>query len=349
MEYKGEEPETCGNHLEGNDKYYSESTEVFSDECVPSMYCPHSGFSVWKEVDNEAEIGSKGSNTINEFPSTSLLSGLSASNATLEASADGFDSKVPVSGIPEKSVGSQSDNINSHMFVKTVDFNSTELPSALSTSVNSSSLSRKSRRKTSNFSAGELDHASINSSISNFKNLHGVSESSTCADFVDETCGYGLDVPNNSYKFGGGMAFDSEFLPPNGTAPSMKASNLSTMGSNQNGGSLVMESKMSGSQLSRVSEDHLYSIRREHCASSVKSSMAGSIHTVEAGTPENASNGLKTSMRKVALQLRVPKLSKPRTSGATSQGVFPFEMFIKLYNWEKVVLRPCGLVNCGNR
>ncbi|KAK9136113.1 hypothetical protein Syun_015443 [Stephania yunnanensis] len=303
--YKGEEPETCGNHLEGNVKYYSESTEVFSDECVPSI--------------------------------TSLLSGLSASNATHEASADGSDSNASVSGIPEKSVGSQSDDINSHTFVKTTDFNSTKLPLALSTSVNSSLLSRKSRRKISNCSAGELDFVSINSSTSNFKNFNGISESSTCADFVD----------NNSSMFGGGMAFD-------GTASSMKASNLSTMGSNQNGGSLVMESEISGSRLSSVSEDHFYSSRREHCASSVKSSMADSICTVEAVTPEiaisspNASNGLKTSTRKVALQLKVPKLSKQRTLGAINQGVFPFEMFTKLYNWEKVVLRPCGLVNCGN-
>lgn len=31
------------------------------------------------------------------------------------------------------------------------------------------------------------------------------------------------------------------------------------------------------------------------------------------------------------------------------QGIFPYELFVKLYNWNKLELRPCGLINCGNR
>ncbi|KAK6130719.1 hypothetical protein DH2020_035536 [Rehmannia glutinosa] len=30
------------------------------------------------------------------------------------------------------------------------------------------------------------------------------------------------------------------------------------------------------------------------------------------------------------------------------EGSFPYELFVKLYNWNKVELRPCGLKNCGN-
>ncbi|GAB2271416.1 ubiquitin-specific protease [Dionaea muscipula] len=31
-----------------------------------------------------------------------------------------------------------------------------------------------------------------------------------------------------------------------------------------------------------------------------------------------------------------------------SKGLFPYELFVKLYNWNKVELQPCGLINCGN-
>lgn len=31
------------------------------------------------------------------------------------------------------------------------------------------------------------------------------------------------------------------------------------------------------------------------------------------------------------------------------QGLFPYELFVKLYNWNKVELQPFGLTNCGNR
>lgn len=32
-----------------------------------------------------------------------------------------------------------------------------------------------------------------------------------------------------------------------------------------------------------------------------------------------------------------------------SQSLFPYELFVKLYNWNKVELQPFGLTNCGNR
>uniref|UniRef100_A0A5B7AGH3 ubiquitinyl hydrolase 1 n=1 Tax=Davidia involucrata TaxID=16924 RepID=A0A5B7AGH3_DAVIN len=70
----------------------------------------------------------------------------------------------------------------------------------------------------------------------------------------------------------------------------------------------------------------------------------------------NASNGLKTSMWKVVDQLRSSKLSRHYPLGVGSEitgrynnkGLFPYELFVKLYHWNKVELRPCGLINCGN-
>ncbi|XP_059459905.1 ubiquitin carboxyl-terminal hydrolase 16 [Corylus avellana] len=70
----------------------------------------------------------------------------------------------------------------------------------------------------------------------------------------------------------------------------------------------------------------------------------------------NARNGLRTSVRKVVDQFRGSKLSKhyPLGDGCevagryTDKGLFPYEVFVKLYNWNKVELRPCGLINSGN-
>ncbi|KAH9606008.1 hypothetical protein KSS87_009493 [Heliosperma pusillum] len=68
--------------------------------------------------------------------------------------------------------------------------------------------------------------------------------------------------------------------------------------------------------------------------------------------PQTASGpvGLKASMLKVFEQLRTPRSSK-QVDGAGRNGekaVFEYDLFVKLYHWNKVELRPCGLINCGN-
>ncbi|KAJ8445096.1 hypothetical protein Cgig2_029468 [Carnegiea gigantea] len=59
---------------------------------------------------------------------------------------------------------------------------------------------------------------------------------------------------------------------------------------------------------------------------------------------------LKTSVLKVVEQLRAPRSSKQSeaTGRNTDRGVFPYELFVKLYHWNKAELRPSGLINCGN-
>ncbi|XP_071712014.1 ubiquitin carboxyl-terminal hydrolase 17-like [Rutidosis leptorrhynchoides] len=71
---------------------------------------------------------------------------------------------------------------------------------------------------------------------------------------------------------------------------------------------------------------------------------------------ESAKTGLKTSMLKVVDQLKPSKMTRqcsPRAESETAhkyscKGLFSYEMFVKLYNWKHVELRPFGLVNCGN-
>ncbi|KAK2659886.1 hypothetical protein Ddye_006419 [Dipteronia dyeriana] len=100
----------------------------------------------------------------------------------------------------------------------------------------------------------------------------------------------------------------------------------------------------------------------------------------------NGRNGMKTSLWKAVDQFRGSKWSKQCTSGVGSdtagrysdrvliqslllyhfilvavnfysdlicfvvflQGIFSYELFVKLYNWNKLELKPCGLINCGN-
>ncbi|XP_050235438.1 ubiquitin carboxyl-terminal hydrolase 16 [Mercurialis annua] len=54
-------------------------------------------------------------------------------------------------------------------------------------------------------------------------------------------------------------------------------------------------------------------------------------------------NGLKTSVRKVVDQFRGPKCGK-----YSDKGIFMYDLFVKLYTSNKVEMRPCGLINCGN-
>ncbi|KAL9229136.1 hypothetical protein vseg_004637 [Gypsophila vaccaria] len=64
----------------------------------------------------------------------------------------------------------------------------------------------------------------------------------------------------------------------------------------------------------------------------------------------SSSVGLKSSMLKVFDQLRAPR-SANQGDGAGRNGekaLFAYDVFVKLYHWNKVELRPCGLINCGN-
>ncbi|XP_054796903.1 ubiquitin carboxyl-terminal hydrolase 17 isoform X2 [Prosopis cineraria] len=67
-------------------------------------------------------------------------------------------------------------------------------------------------------------------------------------------------------------------------------------------------------------------------------------------------NGLKTSMLKVVDQFKGSNSSKrlPLAVGSdvtgrySDKGLFSYDLFVKLYNWNKAELQPFGLVNCGN-
>ncbi|KAL5558515.1 hypothetical protein UlMin_034726 [Ulmus minor] len=88
-------------------------------------------------------------------------------------------------------------------------------------------------------------------------------------------------------------------------------------------------------------------------ADSVQASAAVSS---EVSNSPNVKNGLKTSVQRVVEQFKGSKMSKQYSLGNRSDIVgkysdkvlFPYELFVKLYHWNKVELRPSGLENCGN-
>ncbi|KAG6775971.1 hypothetical protein POTOM_019473 [Populus tomentosa] len=97
---------------------------------------------------------------------------------------------------------------------------------------------------------------------------------------------------------------------------------------------------------SNASQTHLTSTIGGHSVSSVQYGNvelgAGSSSQMASYSPSSI-NGLKSSVRKVVDQFRGPKCGR-----YSKKGLFPYDLFVKLYNSSKVEMRPCGLINCGN-
>ncbi|KAJ6405093.1 hypothetical protein OIU84_013130 [Salix udensis] len=109
-------------------------------------------------------------------------------------------------------------------------------------------------------------------------------------------------------------------------------------------------SHLSKSRLSSsASETHLTSSAGGRSVSSVK--LGGKVGNVEPGAASSqmasyspsSINGLKSSVWKVVDQFRGPK-----SGGYSNKGLFPYDLFVRLYTSNKVEMRPCGLINCGN-
>ncbi|XP_008802270.2 ubiquitin carboxyl-terminal hydrolase 18-like [Phoenix dactylifera] len=85
-----------------------------------------------------------------------------------------------------------------------------------------------------------------------------------------------------------------------------------------------------------------------HTIGTVKSLKVDNAPTIPIRSSESRGsmpNGLTTSMKRVVKQFTAPKVSRHYPSEVM---LFPYDLFIRLYNCDKVELRPCGLTNCGN-
>ncbi|XP_042497327.1 ubiquitin carboxyl-terminal hydrolase 17-like [Macadamia integrifolia] len=144
--------------------------------------------------------------------------------------------------------------------------------------------------------------------------------------------------------------------------PALSSERSNSVANESRNDTQLLKSKSIRSSSSSVSE-HPSSHTGVHFFPTVKSTKVdNSVQTVRNGSPEvassmpNVGNGLKTSVRKVVQQFRSSKISvyNPLGFGTEIAGkynckmVFPYEFFLKLYNSDKLELRPFGLTNCGN-
>ncbi|KAI3965275.1 hypothetical protein MKW92_010227 [Papaver armeniacum] len=156
--------------------------------------------------------------------------------------------------------------------------------------------------------------------------------------------------------------------PPEKKAPVAFARHSPVFGSersasvitNQNNESESQKPKVIRSLSSSGSENHPTSVNGEYSLLSEKSSNGEKVQVVAMRSNDvpvsshNVSNGSKMLVQKVVQHFKGPKLSLHNPSGSDVIGkkddkmLFPYDVFIKLYNKDKAELHPFGLTNLGN-
>ncbi|CAI8593096.1 unnamed protein product [Vicia faba] len=133
--------------------------------------------------------------------------------------------------------------------------------------------------------------------------------------------------------------------------------NLHTLGSNVSNHVVVNPRSSLRSAVtklvSRPEDEHLHYSSK--CMSNVTHSNAANSSQTTNCSP-NSKDGLNTSAMKVIDQFRGSDLTNhfPIDVGSdvagkySDKGLFPYDLFVKLYNWNIVDFQPFGLTNCGN-
>ncbi|KAL5102536.1 hypothetical protein RYX36_006863 [Vicia faba] len=133
--------------------------------------------------------------------------------------------------------------------------------------------------------------------------------------------------------------------------------NLHTLGSNVSNHVVVNPRSSLRSAVtklvSRPEDEHLHYSSK--CMSNVTHSNAANSSQTTNCSP-NSKDGLNTSAMKVIDQFRGSDLTNhfPIDVGSdvagkySDKGLFPYDLFVKLYNWNRVDFQPFGLTNCGN-
>ncbi|XP_065016564.1 ubiquitin carboxyl-terminal hydrolase 16-like [Musa acuminata AAA Group] len=125
-------------------------------------------------------------------------------------------------------------------------------------------------------------------------------------------------------------------------------SNMKTSGPVANGTNTQLQSLKSRTLGSLASvSDQLLSNGGAHPVVLYKYSKVGNAPKKPNGAPatfDSLQNGMSTSDTRVVKEV-TSKISRHYSSELM---LFPYDRFIKLYNSDKIELRPCGLINCGN-
>ncbi|KAK7301113.1 hypothetical protein RJT34_11974 [Clitoria ternatea] len=175
-----------------------------------------------------------------------------------------------------------------------------------------------------------------------------------------------LKSVENNMPCAGSVSLENEDVDSSGCADTPSIHNLQTVGSRASNHAVITCDSNLKSAESRclpcaVADARKVSRTQEHSHDSIECGNSG-VHSSTAISPQavncspNSKNGWKTSVVKVADQFRGSNLSKhfPLAVGSditgkyNDKGLFPYDMFVKLYNWNRVELQPFGLINCGN-
>ncbi|OUZ99787.1 Ubiquitin carboxyl-terminal hydrolases family 2 [Macleaya cordata] len=195
---------------------------------------------------------------------------------------------------------------------------------------------------------------------SSFKlSKHAVSSSqSECSDpkTLTSNVAYPVTLENKMHAYGASLS-EKTVTSVVRDSPILSSERSASVNSNRVNNSEQFKRKGIRSLSSSDSDGRSSSASVEHSIPNAKFLEADNPQVVASRSSEiahssqNASNGLKMSVQKVVQQFKGPKLSKHYGSEAGKQNykmLFPYELFVKLYNKDKAELHPCGLTNCGN-
>ncbi|KAG6539082.1 ubiquitin carboxyl-terminal hydrolase 17-like [Zingiber officinale] len=172
-------------------------------------------------------------------------------------------------------------------------------------------------------------------------------ETSTCKTEVDEQIPSNTSALKNTsshdqvsteqYERVGNGIKSSTSSTPEGSSP--RAASLEARSHSE--GNETQTSKKETSRFLASASDH-YSTNGGAKSVPFYERSNGNAHRASIGSKNipHVANGLSTSLKQV-----VTKVSRHYSSEFM---LFPYDLFIKLYNSDKIDLRPCGLINCGN-
>ncbi|KAK4584163.1 hypothetical protein RGQ29_022057 [Quercus rubra] len=302
-------------------------------------------------LEKQSEINdAKGPRSGFASPSASLSAGSSPSRAGSKRSIDISPNQVIRSGTNDELEKPLSDDVATDVVGTTLSSNEMELTKVLPTQstnvvnyVDSISCASKSSKKKS----GHIDErADFNSHFSkpapvitndvkpkNFSNSKPTTGSTLAGKLVADASKFRCS-PSGSDSVADDGEDDSELFKRK------EVKSLSSNAPNGRPSSAIGGQSISHPKSAKIEAYHALPAK------------VGSIPSL----PQNVRNGLKTSVRKVVQQFKASKESKPNLldHGNEIGGknnckvVFPYELFLKLYCYDKVELRPFGLTNCGN-
>ncbi|XP_031392003.1 ubiquitin carboxyl-terminal hydrolase 18-like isoform X2 [Punica granatum] len=371
---KHEQDVSCGSKLEDESRLQSKSAALFHGDSISADSTEASkvkrrSLKADFIADDAANDKSRTSSCANNVDQAKTISQKFASLVDTVGSCSGvsgFNQTNPVSSAgqvqckltspPSSANGSMRDSSAAEPSRSSTSFWERALDPSLPTGLlrKTSVPSTADGSRTNNVSDSSLNY-SVNSSGSNIvekaslhdpapKNKDNSESILESVDTCNESNSLSLKSERSSY-----MRIDSTLGSESFRSSEAKSS--ISLQSNISSGSRKDTSATTACRSNR----HLDPIVRSRQADETNAT-AAAVSSEVAGRSPSAGSDLKTSVAKVADQLKgsIPLQQYSLRGGSdiagkySDKGFFPYELFVKLYTWKEVELRPCGLRNCGN-